>query len=105
MSLFTAVTAPMKLGGFFGLSCFLPLYLSLHEYTPANNPNKETSIFMGHGDRDQIIKLEWAQQSEEILRKEGWNVDFHLYEGMSHSTVAEEIKDLEKYLTTALEAK
>lgn len=98
MSLISGITCPHKLGGIFGLSCYLLLQSKLKELVPANNPNKNTPIFMGHGDADAVVRHEWGKESADELLKAGWNVDFRTYKGLPHSAIPEEIDDLEAYL-------
>jgi len=96
MSIFSGVTSPTKLGGIFGLSCYLLLHNKLKEFIPSDNPNKETPIFMGHGDSDPLVKPEWGQMTANYLGKNGWKVDLKM--GLEHSALPEEIDDVEKYL-------
>ncbi|KAF2810023.1 Phospholipase/carboxylesterase [Mytilinidion resinicola] len=98
MALLSGVTAPQKLGGIFGLSCYLLLSKKLQELLPADNPNKETPIFMGHGDIDPVVDHKWGKRSADELVKGGWNVDFRTYKGLQHSADPEEIDNLEAYL-------
>ncbi|KAK5111803.1 hypothetical protein LTR62_004723 [Meristemomyces frigidus] len=98
MSLMAGVTAPTKLGGIFGLSCYLLLQDKIRDMVPAASPNKATSIFMGHGNADQVVKYQWGQLTAEKLREWGWNVEFKTYRGLPHSAAPEEIGDLEKWL-------
>lgn len=98
MSLFSGITNPTKLGGIFGLSCYLLLQDKVKDLIPANNPNKATPIFMGHGDVDPIVKYEYGKKTSERLTEWGYNVDFHTYRGLPHSAAPQEIVDLEKYV-------
>ncbi|TVY84436.1 Acyl-protein thioesterase [Lachnellula suecica] len=98
MSIFSGITAPQKLGGIFGLSCYLLMHNKFKEVIPKDNPNKDTPIFMGHGDRDPLVKPDWGRKTAEVLRKEGWNVTLKTYPGLEHSAAPEEIDDVEKYL-------
>ncbi len=81
MSIFTGVTTPHKLGGVFGLSCYLVLGDKIKELSQqSNNANKDTPFFMAHGDADEVVKYQWGQQSAEVLRKElGHKVEFKTY--------------------------
>lgn len=79
MALLSGVTCPAKLGGIFGLSCYLLLQGKIREMVPAENPNKETKIFMGHGDADQVVQYRWGKTTAERLKEWGWNVDFRTY--------------------------
>jgi predicted esterase len=98
MSLVSGVTCPTKLGGIFGLSCYLLLQSKLRDIIPAENPNKETKIFIGHGDADPLVKPEWGRLSAEKLKTWGWDVEFKTYKNLPHSASPQEIDDLEKWL-------
>ncbi|CAD0098846.1 unnamed protein product, partial [Aureobasidium mustum] len=98
MSLMSGVTAPSRLGGIFGLSCYLLLRGKLRDMIPSENPNKQTPIFMGHGDADPVVRYEWGQATAKTLQEWGWNVDFKTYKGLPHSAAPQEINDLERYI-------
>ncbi|KAI4727556.1 Phospholipase/carboxylesterase [Aureobasidium sp. EXF-10728] len=98
MSLMSGVTAPTRLGGIFGLSCYLLLRGKLRDMIPSENPNKQTKIFMGHGDADPVVRYEWGQATAKTLQEWGWNVDFKTYKGLPHSAAPQEINDLERYI-------
>src|ERR1700728_1235063 len=72
MSLISGITCPHKLGGIFGLSCYLLLQSKLKELVPANNPNKNTPIFMGHGDADAVVQHKWGKKNADELLEAGW---------------------------------
>jgi len=98
MSLMAGITAPTKLGGIFGLSCYLLLKDKVQSMVPAESPNKETKIFMGHGDADPVVRYAWGQLTAEKLKGWGWDVDFKTYKNLPHSAAPQEIDDLESYL-------
>ena len=98
MSLMAGITCPTKLGGIFGLSCYLLLQSKVKDMVPAESPNQKTPIFMGHGDADPLVKVQWGQGTAEKLRSWGWEVDFKTYRGLPHSAADAEIDDLEEYL-------
>ena len=79
MSLISGITCPHKLGGLFGLSCYLLLQSKVKELAPTNNPNKDTPIFMCHGDADEVVQHKWGKMSSDELQKAGWKVDFRTY--------------------------
>lgn len=79
MSLFSGITAPQKLGGIFGLSCYLLLHSKFKELVAIDGPNKETPIFMGHGDSDPLVKPEFGQATARFLTREGYKVDLKMY--------------------------
>lgn len=98
MSLLSGVTAPHKLGGIFGLSCYLLLQGKIRDMVPAESPNKDTPIFMGHGDADPVVKYAWGLATAKTLKDWDWDVTFKTYHGLPHSAAPEEIEDLEVYL-------
>jgi predicted esterase len=79
MSVFSGLTAPFKLAGIVGLSCWLTLSHKLKEFVPEANPNKETPIFMGHGNADQMVLYEWGTATEQRLKALGYDVKLETY--------------------------
>ena len=55
------------------------MHSKVREMVPAENPNKETPIWMAHGEVDPLLKLEWAVNSVGMLREWGWKVEFTTY--------------------------
>ncbi|KAF2267362.1 Phospholipase/carboxylesterase [Lojkania enalia] len=104
MSLISGVTYKNKLGGIFGLSCYLLLQSKLKDIIPADSPNKDTPIFMGHGDSDQVVAHKYGKMSADYLKDLGYKVDFRTYEGLVHSADPEEIDHLESYLNQQIPA-
>lgn len=105
MSLFTGLTTPHKLGGVFGLSCYLLMSNKIKEMAEAEakSVNKDTPFFMGHGDADEVVKHQWGQQTAEFLQKElGHQVEFKTYRNLPHSAALEEIDDLEAFIKKCL---
>ena len=46
---------------------------------PLDKPNKDTPIFMGHGDQDPTVRYEWGQKTAKVLGEFGYKVEFHTY--------------------------
>lgn len=123
MSLFTGITGEQKLGGVFGLSCYLLLSDRIKKYIPENFPNKDTPFFMAHGKEDEVVKYNYGVMSKDALVDMGINVEFHDYEyvpffprcvhvsriytsdrDLGHSADPEEIEALERFLHKTLPA-
>lgn len=102
LAIFSGITATQKLGGIFGLSCYLLLHEKIKNYVPEGNINKDIPIFMGHGDSDPLVLPAWGQLSADLLRKEGWKVDLKMYRGLEHSADPDEIDDVENFLKKTL---
>lgn len=98
MSLLSGVTCQHKLGGIVSLSGYMLLKTKFKDLIPENAPNKETEIFMGHGDKDPLVLPEWGQLSAEQLGEMGYKVDLKMYPGLAHSADPQEIDDFEDYL-------
>lgn len=79
MSLFTGLTSPEKLGGIFGLSCYLPLSDKINKFLPEAWPNQKTPVFMAHGDIDEVVKFDFGQKSAQMLKDMEVDVEFHKY--------------------------
>lgn len=79
MAVLSGLTSENKLGGVFGLSCYMLLSKKFKEMIPEGNPNKDTKVFMGHGDQDPLVKHEWGQRTAARLKELGWDVDFRTY--------------------------
>lgn len=79
MSLISGLTYKDKLGGIFGLSCYLLLQSKIKDMIPADNPNAATPIFMGHGDADQVVAHRYGEMSAQKLTELGYKVDFRTY--------------------------
>jgi predicted esterase len=102
MSIFSGITAPCKLGGIFGLSCYLLLHSKLKEFVGENSANKDTRIFMGHGDSDPLVKPQWGQMTAQTLKGMGYSVDLKMYPGLEHSADPDEIDDVESFLNETI---
>jgi predicted esterase len=79
MALFTGITNTQKIGGIFGLSCYLPLSDQVKVLIPEDCPNKQTPIFMGHGTADMILQCDFGKKSADYLKELGHDVEFRTY--------------------------
>ena len=95
----TALRYPERLAGVMALSTYLPLAGTVEKEISA--ANKDVPIFMAHGKFDDIIPIDKAKRSREILEKLGYPVTWKEYP-MPHSVCAAEIADISRFLTTIL---
>ncbi|KHN97982.1 lysophospholipase [Metarhizium album ARSEF 1941] len=105
MSIFSGLTAPVKIGGIVGLSSWLLLSQKFKDHVPSGNVNGDTPIFMGHGDRDPLVLYDLAKESEKALTAMGYSVTFKTYRGMLHQAWPEELNDVEAFLGSRLPPK
>jgi len=79
ISMFSGLTAPFKLAGIVALSSYLLLSLKFAQMVPHPEFNKDTPIFMGHGDQDQVVHFQLGKRSHEMLKELGYNATLKVY--------------------------
>jgi predicted esterase len=79
MSIFSGLTAGVKLAGIIGLSSWLLFGHDFQSQIPAPEYNRETPILMAHGSADPVIRYEWANISSQALKAMGYNLTFKTY--------------------------
>ena len=87
-----AMTSAHDIGGYVGLSTYLPM---------ADSYSKEKSgvkVFQAHGTADAVLRFDYGTSSSEKLKSLGMDVQFKSYGGMAHSACAEELDDLKDFL-------
>ena len=95
----TALRHPRRLAGVLALSTYLPIAAKLAaERSPAN---ADIPIFMAHGTYDDIIPLQRAQRSRDLLQELNYPVEWHEYP-MPHSVCPEEIAAIGAFLARLL---
>jgi len=101
IALHTALRYPQRLAGLLPLSTYLPLHDKLAaEASPAN---KDLPILMCHGDYDAVLPLALGESSCDILRAQGYDVDWRTYP-MQHQVCGEEIELIGEWLQKVLPA-
>jgi phospholipase/carboxylesterase len=95
MALHIATRHPEKLAGAIALSCYLP---QARELATARHPaNQSTPIFMAHGTQDPVVPYPLGDESHQLLKASGYNVEWHAYP-MPHALCAQEVSDLRAWL-------
>ncbi len=97
--LHTGLRYAQPLGGILALSSYLPLNESL--VAEASAANAQVALMMAHGTDDPVVPLALAEQSCELLREQGYVVDWHSYP-MQHALCAEEMRDMRAWLVSCL---
>ncbi|OQR73354.1 acyl-protein thioesterase 1-like [Tropilaelaps mercedesae] len=101
LALYAGCTHPTKLAGVIGLSTWLPMPDAVEK---ATTTNRDTHIYIGHGDCDDLIYLRWGLMSSEHLQKFNPNVVFKTYSGMGHSSCSDEMIDMANFIKDRLPA-
>lgn len=99
MTLQTGLRHPEKLAGMLCLSG----YLALADKTAAERTEEsvDTPIFMAHGRMDPVVPCLRAQQSRDLLKAMGYQVEWHEY-AMQHTLCVDEVEDISAWLKKIL---
>ncbi len=101
MTLQTGLRHPQKLAGLLCLSGYLPLSDKIAAERHA--ANQHTPIFMAHGRGDNVVVINRAETSRDLLTSLGYQIAWHEYM-MPHSVCEEEIDDIGDWLRSVLGA-
>lgn len=99
MTLQTGLRHPEKLAGLMCLSGYLPLAATVAAERHA--ANHATPIFMAHGRQDPVVVIARAEQSRDMLKTLGHDIEWHEYQ-MQHSVCQEEVDDIGQWLARVL---
>lgn len=91
MALQVGLRHSTKLAGLLCLSGYVPLHKTLLDERHVANLN--TPIFMAHGNADPVITLQRAEQSRDLLKQLGYDVEWREYP-MEHTVHMTEIMDI-----------
>lgn len=99
MALLTGLRHGQRLAGIAGLSGYLPL--AQHTAAERSDANAPTPVFMGHGQQDEVVAIERGRASRDLLRQQGYAVEWHEYP-IGHTVSLDEIADLNRWLLQVL---
>ena len=99
IAIHTAIRFPERLAGLMALSTWIPLesmidaeVIKISESQPRDLP-----VLIAHGSFDPILPIGAGQHARDIMRKVGFEVQWHDYP-MAHAVCAEEIAEIRKWL-------
>jgi phospholipase/carboxylesterase len=88
-----------KIKGIVALSGYIPTFVK-EQYKI--QPVQDLSLFISHGEMDQVLPYQWGVDNNEFFQKLGANVSFHAYrEG--HTVSLENYQDFTKWLLEAVQ--
>lgn len=99
IALHTGLRHSSKLAGILALSTYLALQDTLE--SEANDHNKQTPIWMAHGNYDPVIPFRFAELSRDHLQQAGYPLEWHAYP-MEHQVVMEQIREIGSWLKKVL---
>ena len=104
MALYTGLQMEHEAGkgivGVAGLSSYLPCPSSFAEKAKMR---RDIPLLMCHGDADEVVKPEWAEESKGVLEKCGYQVDYNTYPGMGHELGQEEFQRFAMWVQSTLQ--
>jgi phospholipase/carboxylesterase len=95
IALQTGLRYKERLAGIMALSTYLSLAESLPQ--EASAANRDIPIFLAHGTHDDIIPIQLAHASRDVLTRAGYHVEWHDYR-MPHSVSPDEIEHIGAWL-------
>jgi phospholipase/carboxylesterase len=101
LSMTLGLTLGNRIKGIIALSGYIPKFVK-EEYNI--KPVKELSLFISHGDMDNVLPYEWGVENNKYFQELGAKVSFHTYrEG--HAVSLENQRDYMKWLLESSEIK
>lgn len=97
--LHTGLRHQARLAGIMALSTYLPMSGQLAD--ERSESNRETPIFMAHGQFDQMVPMDVGVRSRDYLRELGQPVSWHEYP-IEHSVSLDEVRDIAAWLQQVL---
>ncbi|BBL35679.1 carboxylesterase 2 [Nitrosomonas stercoris] len=101
MALHVGLRHTKKLAGIMALSGYIALPHKVEQEVQA--ANQTTPIFMAHGNDDNVVPIDLAFTSRQLLYQCNYSVTWHEYP-MAHTLCNEELSDISKWLKTILKA-
>jgi phospholipase/carboxylesterase len=99
VALYTGLRHAKRLAGIGVLSAYLPL--ADETMIEAHAANRDTAIFMAHGEFDPVVRPELGEQARDYLQRAHYRIEWHNYP-MEHSVCREEIGDIGRWLNACL---
>ena len=97
LALATGLTYDEKLAGILALSTYLPISEEVPEVS-----NISPEIMVMHGVEDQVVGLQYAENSRDYLKSLGYQVAWKTYP-MGHSVCEPQIKDIADWINQQLQ--
>jgi phospholipase/carboxylesterase len=99
IALYAGLRYPQRLAGIVALSAYLVGAERIA--SEASAANRDVPVFMAHGTHDPVVAYAWGERSRDVLKAEGWPVEWRAYP-MEHSAVSDEILAAGAFITRVL---
>ena len=98
--LYAGLTSKHRVAGILALSTYLPLgdqaFDDMKNRTDPADDRTTLPIFFAHGTHDEVIRLQYAEESRSALENEGFSVEWSTWP-MAHSVSPEEINAMSEW--------
>merc|ERR1712137_711410 len=101
MTMYVGLQYPKPLAGLVALSGYLPFY-DKFEAEKLNEANKNTPLFQGHGDVDNVVDLRAGVLAHETIEKFNENAVMKVYPGLAHGSSRAEMKAVFDFVSERL---
>ena len=95
VALLTALSYPQQLAGVIALSTFMMLPDKFG--AEATDCNKQTPIFIAHGDADPVLAIRLGKMTRDFLLGRNYPIEWHEYP-MGHEVCLKEVADISEWL-------
>jgi phospholipase/carboxylesterase len=99
LSMSLALTLGNQIKGIVALSGYIPKIVT-EDYDV--KPVSELSVFLSHGEMDQILPYEWGVEAQEYFNQLGAKVSFHSYQE-GHTVSLQNQRDFKKWILDHIE--
>ena len=97
LSIYTGLTGNYDLAGLISLSGYIPSRKTIKWDTIKKPP-----LLQCHGDSDFVVNYDFGVQTSKLLQPLLPNYTFKTYKGMGHSSSAEELSDVQDFITKCI---
>lgn len=98
IALYASLYMPKTLAGIIGLSTYLPMHTKLD----ASAINASNSYWLAHGTHDNVVALNYGEESVEKLRELGCQVGWHTYP-IAHEISLPEMEAMSTWMVSRLQ--
>lgn len=102
LALHVAYRYKLSLAGTIAMSSFLNMNSLVYEYLKNNKPEKIPPLLQFHGTLDQLVPIQWGQETYDNLNNFGVNTKFVQLNNVYHELARAEIQEFKQWITKML---
>lgn len=102
LALHVAYRCKLSLAGVVAISSFLNKNSLVYQHLKSNKIEKMPPLLQFHGTLDELVPIQWAEESYNMLSNFGVNAKFIPLNNVYHELVGKEIQELKKWINNIL---